>query len=480
MLAEYLEISGNKQRLKVWYAQRMLADDEAPAVRRALMASMWASVAALRELVERAPLAVREMERREIDTVALNIAAMGRAIEDVGEPDGDQLPARQWRTVLLAFDELAGRDMRELLRLAVTRHESASMAASTSLADALGRIRQIEVLLAVGVCLLALFSVMYFVRRLDRPFAELERLSVALAAGDFGARSSLSGRDEFARTGALLDSMAERLADAQARSQQLQRQLDDLVAERTRSLSHAYETLLGIEARRRQFFAELGHELRTPVTVIRGEAEVALRSRVDPDAQRDALVRIIEATGDLGGRVQDLLDAARGGPLEYALTVRCEPLHAIVGAAVEQMQAVAAHRSLRLVLEASPAGAECLVDVDRERLQQALVIVLDNALRYSSAGGMVAVTLAGDAEHWIVTIDDEGPGMSTVDLEHAFDSHYRGEVGQTLAPQGQGLGLTIARRIIEALEGSIEVRNLCGGGVRVAIALPTAAPGRSK
>lgn len=475
MLAEYLEISGNKQRLKVWYAQRMLASDPAPEVRAALMAAMDASVLALRELAERSPPEVREFERAEAATVAQNIANMAQTIEAAERPGASLPPDQQWRTVLLGFDELAGRDMRELLREAVDRHEARSLAASAELTAALARIRQVELLLAVGVIALALFSVLYFVRQLDRPFAELARLSAALAGGDFAARSGLSGRNEFARIGALLDSMAERLAEAQDRGHQLQRQLDELVAERTRSLSHAYESLLGIEARRRQFFAELSHELRTPVTVIRGEAEVALRSRADPNAQSEALGRIIEATGELGGRVQDLLDAARGGRLEYALSLRREPLQEIVGDAVQQMQAVAAHRALELALKRPQPSVDCPVDADRERLQQALVIVLDNALRYSPSGSRVSVELREEGEHWVVDIDDEGSGMSAEELEHAFEPHYRGSAGQRLAPQGQGLGLPIALRIVEAMGGGIELQARSGSGLRASITLPMSA-----
>jgi two-component system OmpR family sensor kinase len=475
MLAEYLEISGNKQRLKVWFAQRMLANDPAPEVRDGLMASVLDSLEALHKLADAAPSETREMERREAETVALNIATMYAAIEAAELPGAELPPAEQWRTTLLAFDELAGVDMRMLLREAVERHEAASLAASAELSKALSRVRQLEVLMALGVCAFALGSVAYFVRRLDQPFAELARLSSALAAGDFSARSRVSGRNEFARIGQLLDSMAERLALAQSRSQQLQQQLDELVAQRTRALSHAYETLLGIEARRRQFFAELSHELRTPATVIRGEAEVALRNRGDREAQSEALARIIEATGELGGRIQDLLDAARGGPLDYALTIRTEPLQDIVDAAVRQMQAVAEHRRLRLQLAPAPEHTPCFVDADRERLQQALVILLDNALRYSPGGTQVQVEIASDGEHWLIHIDDEGPGMTPDELEHAFQPHYRGSAGLLHAPQGQGLGLAIAMRIVQGLGGSIELFNRDSGGLRASIAIPMSA-----
>lgn len=472
MLAEYLEISGNKQRLKVWFAQRMLANDPAPGVRDALMESMLSSLQALRELAEAAPAETRSMERREVETVGLNIATMNAAIQAAELPGAELPPAEQWRTTLLAFDELAGRDMRMLLREAVNRHETASLEASAELSKALARVRQYELLLALSVCALAFVLVAYFVRRLDRPFADLTRLSSELAAGDFSARSRVSGRDEFARIGSLLDSMAERLASAQARSQQLQQQLDELVAERTRALSHAYETLLGIEARRRQFFAELSHELRTPATVIRGEAEVALRNRGDREAQSEALARIIDATSELGGRIQDLLDAARGGPLEYALNIRTERLHDIVDAAVQQMQAVAEHRDLRLEFDTRTAPADCHVDADRERLQQALVVVLDNAIRYSPAGAQVRVAIAAEAEVGVVHVDDQGPGMSSEELEHAFEFRYRGRVGRERDPHGLGIGLAIARRLVEAQRGSIDLHPRRPHGLRVAIALP--------
>jgi signal transduction histidine kinase len=147
-------------------------------------------------------------------------------------------------------------------------------------------------------------------------------------------------------------------------------------------------------------------------------------------------------------------------------------LHAIVAAAVEQMQAVAAHRALLLKLQTPLARDKGWVDVDRERLQQALVIVLDNALRYSPQGGTVEVGLAEESEHWIVCIDDEGPGMSEEELERAFEPQFRGATGEQLAPQGQGLGLPIALRIVEALGGGIELHNRATGGLRVSIALP--------
>lgn len=480
MLAEYLELAGNKQRLKVWFAQTMLGGEADPAVRDRLAAAMWASVDELRALVRQVPAESRPFESAEVETVALNIATLERAVRGAERQNDALPPAEEWRTVLLAFDELAGRDMRDLLRQAVERQEAASLRESALLAEALTRIRIVNALLAISGLLLAVVAVIYFVRRLDQPFARLARVTEALASGDFKARSGLAGRDEFARIGGLMDSMAACLSDAQARSAALQRQLDDLVAERTRALTQAYESLLGIEARRRQFFAELSHELRTPVTVIRGEADLALRNPGDADDQQAALRRIVDAASELGGRVQDLLDAARGGSLEYAITLKRQPLREVVAAAVAQMQAVAAHREVRLhgidaaalADGAAPASAEAHVEVDRERLQQALVVVLDNAIRYSTPGGAVRVGIVADQDQWVVQVDDEGPGMAEDELEHAFDAHYRGRAGRELDPQGLGIGLAIARRIVEAQRGSIDLQPRSPHGLRASIALP--------
>lgn len=470
MLAEYLEISGNKQRLKVWYAQRMLADGADVHVRDALSASMADSVQQLRQLAERVEPTQLAMERAEVKTVAQNLDALDRAVRAAKVPDARLSPAEEYRTVLLAFDELAGRDMRELLRDAVARHEAASLRESALLADALGRIRLVSALLAVSVVLGAILAVLHFVRRLDMPFARLAEITQALAGGDYRVRSGLRGHDEFAQIGRLLDTMAERVEAAQSRSAELQRNLDQLVAERTRALTQAYETLLGIEGRRRQFFAELSHELRTPVTIIRGEAEIALRHPDDAAEVKAALGRVVEVAGELGARVQDLLDAARGSAMDYAVALQPVALAEIVAAAVGQMQAVAAHRGVLLELQALPQ--DLAIEADRDRLQQALVIVLDNALRYSPPASRVRVGVTVEDEHVWIQVEDEGPGMAEEDFAHAFEPHYRGTVGRARDPTGSGIGLAIARRIVQAHHGSIELQPRQPHGLLVGIGLP--------
>lgn len=474
MLAEYLEISGNKQRLKVWFAERMLTGDADPAVRDRLETAMSASIADLRALVMRLEGGVEAGESRDVETVAENIAVLQRAVRDASSQGGSADPAGTWRDVLRAFDELAGRDMRELLRAAVARQEAASLREAERLAAVLERERGANVILAMLVAAACVLAIVYFIRRLDPPFAELARLAGSLGRGDYSVRSRLTGDDEFARTGRLLDSMAASLADARSRSAVLERQLEELVAGRTRAALEAHEALIGIESGRRRFFAELGHELRTPVTVIRGEADLALRGPGEAEEMRAALRRIVDAASEVGARVQDMLDAARDGSIGYAFRFARQSLVDVVRGSVEQMQAVAQVRGVGLDFADGGSDPPVEVEADRERLQQALAILLDNAVRYSPAGSRVHVAVVRDGEHVVVTVDDEGPGMGDAEIERVFEPHFRGAAGRSLDGQGLGIGLGIAQSIVAAHRGSLDLARREVRGLRASLALPAA------
>lgn len=469
MLAEYLEISADKQRLKVWFAERMLTGEAPASVRARLVAAMAASLAELRRLA--AHPATDPTDAGEVETLARNIAVLEAALHDAERGPDQPAAATQWLDVIRAFDELQGRDMRELLRAAVERQERAIRREDAALAAALRRAGIVDGVLAIGVVVTGAFAVLYFLRRLDRPFAELARVTAALGRGDYGARSGLSGNDEFARIGRLLDGMAASLADARARSETLQRQLDELVTGRTRAAAVAWDHVLDFEAQRRRFFAELSHELRTPATVIRGEAELALRHCGDPAETAAALRRIVEAADELAARVRDLVDAARSDRVDYALEHARADLGAVVRAAVGQMQGLARYRGVSLEPVTVDPGP-LAIEADPVRLQQALTVILDNAVRYTPAGGHVRVGVVQDAEWCTVHVDDDGPGMDESELERAFEPCFRGRAGRAQAGEGLGIGLGIAQRILAAHGGAVELSRRAGGGLRASLVLP--------
>jgi len=467
MLAEHLKLGGDKQRLKVWFAEAMLAPDADPGVRDTLIVSMTASLARLRELAARgAGTSQLGADVAGLELLDFNLRALEAALAEA------LTPAERWRKLVRVFDVHRGQDIRELLSLSIARKSAASEIENIRLAATLDAVRGGSALIAALVLLSCILAGANFRRTIDRPFAALARVTEQLGRGDYSDRSGLSGRDEFTRIGNLLDTMADRLEQAHAASAALQQRLDTLVRERTRAVSQAYEALTAIEARRRQFFAELSHELRTPVTVIRGEAEIALR-RVDVgDGARLALERIAETAIDLGGRVQDLLDAARAEAADYDIKARSLDLIKIAAAATQQMQAVAQHRGVLLDFQPLPEGIVAWVEGDYDRLQQALVVVLDNAIRYSPAGASVTVRVAYEEEGWALLVDDEGPGMEEDEIERAFLPHFRGRAAERIDSRGAGLGLSIAQRILVAHRGSMTLEQRGSRGLRATLVVP--------
>jgi signal transduction histidine kinase len=436
---------------------------------------MQGSLARLQELAARGAGATQHpIDLAGLQLLASNLEALETALDEAQPPDGRLTPAQHWRNLVRVFDEHRGQDMRELLSSAVVRKGAASEAENRRLDATLAAVRTGSAVLAVIVLLSCVVAVVYFLRTIERPFAALVRVTEQLGQGDYAARSGLSGRDEFARIGTLIDSMAERLRQAHAASAVLQQRLDTLVRERTRAVSQAYETLTGIEARRRRFFAELSHELRTPVTVIRGEAEIALRQAQDGDAMRLALERIAEAAVDLAARVQDLLDAARLGAADYDIRPKSLELVEVGEAATQQMQAVAQYRGVALEFEHPPGDLAAWVAGDRERLQQALAIVLDNAITYSPVGGRVTVRVVDEEEGWALQVDDEGPGMDDDEIERAFEPHFRGRAAVRLEARGAGLGLSIAQRILAAHRGILSLERRSPRGLRATLVLQRA------
>jgi signal transduction histidine kinase len=472
MEAEYESLGGNKQRLKVWFAEAMLTGN-APAITRiTLVGHMEESLRELRVLTER-DSAVRGEPSPEAPVVATlerNIETMANAVREAIPLIQTGDPADRWRTVLEGFDRLSGQDMREVIRGAILNQDRLAKAESARLAAALRLARIANVWMAALAVLFGAFAVWYFVTHLQQPFARLSEVAARFARGELDARTGLAGRDEFGQLGTLLDSMASSLRQAHLRDLEVQRSLDELVAARTRSVMQAHESMLRVQGRRQQFFAEVSHELRTPVTVIRGEADIALRAADDAVELKASLRRISEAAADLSARVQDLLDAARNGSHDYAFVLTSQSLPTLVLAVVGQMQALARYRGIELSMAALEP---CQVMADGERLQQALTTVLDNALRYTPEGGQVQVSVSVSLQDDTVSInvEDNGPGMSEVDIQHALSAQFRGSASAT-HPNGAGLGLSIADRILQAHGGAIELSPASPRGLRVSLQLP--------
>jgi len=358
----------------------------------------------------------------------------------------------------------------------------------SAIADEAGEVRRADkaahellshlVLVAGGVTVLGLLlaaaAVHFLSTRIRAPMAGLMAGVHAFGEGQLDYRTEMPGRDEFAQLGNALDDMAGRLEAQRKELIEARSGLERTVAARTVDLARANERLKRTDAMRQEFLANISHELRTPITVIRGEADVTLRDRTVSAADyRDALTRIVEQARRLGKLVDDLLLIARARADALRLDLQPVSLRDLLGDACGHAEALAgAETSIRLVANEPDLTALG----DRDRLSQLFMILLDNAIRYSGGDGMVTVSVGAEGEAATITIKDNGAGMSAEDVESVFERFYRGEAARRMAPHGSGLGLHIAKAIVSAHKGDIRIESTPGAGTTVYVILARAEP----
>ncbi|HEV3055256.1 MAG TPA: HAMP domain-containing sensor histidine kinase [Solirubrobacteraceae bacterium] len=286
------------------------------------------------------------------------------------------------------------------------------------------------ILAGLGGALLAAVASFLLARRLIRPIAVLSDATTRVAAGEQRVDVPVAGEDELAQLAHSFNLMSE-------------------------SLARARET-------QRDFLESVSHELKTPLTSIRGYAEALGDGAVEP-AQASAVIGA--EAGRLERLVSDLLDLARLQRAGFAVERERVDLSNIVERAVERHRLRA--RELNVELTGSTNGAALGVG-DPDRLLQATSNLIENALRITPAGGSVSATArAGEIE-----VQDTGPGLAPDDLPHAFERFYLYERYRSEREVGSGLGLAIVGELAARMGGGIAVENVDGGGARFTLRVP--------
>ncbi|MBL8055612.1 MAG: HAMP domain-containing protein [Anaerolineales bacterium] len=239
----------------------------------------------------------------------------------------------------------------------------------------------------------------------------------------------------------------------------------------TDSFNHMADALERSDQERRGLLADVAHELRTPLTVMRGKLEGIVDGIYPADA--DQIAPVLEETYTLERLVEDLRTLTLAETRQLHFERRPVDLGELAQRAAGLFDAEAVERQIVLSVAVEPGLPE--VPADPQRVGQVLGNLLSNALRYVPAGGQVVVTVRRAAAGVEVVVADDGPGVAPADLPHLFDRFWRGEKSRTRAAGGAGLGLAIARQLIEAQAGTITAENVPAGGLRVAFVLNTSA-----
>jgi two-component system, OmpR family, heavy metal sensor histidine kinase CusS len=219
-----------------------------------------------------------------------------------------------------------------------------------------------------------------------------------------------------------------------------------------------------------QFTADASHDLRTPVTVIRSTAEVALRRQRQPEEYRDALGRILETSEQTSELLENLLQLARSDAGVVELEMRPVDLNQHVRKAREQGAALAGEKALSITLETPPVPV--LVLADEIAIHRLLLILIDNAVKYTPAGGRCEISLTQNEQHAHIAVKDDGIGIAEADLGAIFERFRRADRARSRETPGAGLGLAIARWITEIHGGTIRAESVLGSGSVFHVSLP--------
>jgi two-component system sensor histidine kinase BaeS len=288
----------------------------------------------------------------------------------------------------------------------------------------------LALIVAVALLLIALAAVARVFRGASAPVGDLIEAAGRVEAGEIGTQVPERGPSEVRSLARAFNAMSSRLA--------------------------------ANDEARRTLLADVSHELRTPLTVMQGTLEGVLDGVYPADEAH--LRPVLDETRVLSRLIDDLrtLSLSEAG----ALRLHREPtdLGALLTEVVASHRAAADEAGVRLDLEVSDVPS---IAVDAARIRQVMTNLVANAMRFTPSGGRILVAASPSAEAVTIRVSDTGRGMEPADVEHAFDRFYRSP-----GSSGSGLGLSIARNLVEAHGGSIGLTSEPGAGTRVEVVLP--------
>ncbi|MBV2130801.1 sensor histidine kinase [Arsukibacterium indicum] len=478
MLAEFIALGADKQRLKVWLAQYLLTNDAPLAERDKLLAQMELSLSNLQALlVNDQQLSDDEQDHHEVNRqvralsiLETNIFALKRSLLEKETITLSE--AEIWRLLIQTFDKLEGLDLKSLIAEAIELQRQRAAKAEAAAVNALSKVRTIVMSLAVFGSLTAVLLALLLLKALYLPITRLLEGTSAVATGNFTHRIAELDDREFRNVATSFNTMSAALEEARQAELRHTLEIEQEVSSRTAQLKHALEQLKQAEAQQKQFFADVSHELRTPATAIRGEAEIGLRGKEkSADEYKETLKRILDASAALSGRIDDLLMLIRGENSMTLLDVKMVPLielaTELVGRA--RREAKVQGRELRLHFDDTIEMSEHRIQADTGKLLQVWQILFDNAVRYSPANSALDMVVCITDNQFEFSITDYGIGIADYELNNVFDRYYRADNARKLRPDGLGIGLSLAKYLIEQHQGRIQVKSNLNQGTTMTV-----------
>jgi signal transduction histidine kinase len=296
----------------------------------------------------------------------------------------------------------------------------------------------------------------------------LATLSVSLlaaigATGFVAFRLTRSVRQLYAATGRVVDGSFREPLAVETR---------DEIGELTHAFNRMAEQLREVEAHKQQFFSQISHELRNPLTAIRAAAQLLAKRAFEAlnAKERQWLQSIDDSVDRLLSLVTQILDFNRLRAGVFPLERQSVELDKVVARALDVLGAQAEQQGLRL--EETSTGADFVITADEEGLTQVVLNLVGNAIKFTPPGGSVGVAVTDAGTHLELAVRDNGPGIPAADVPRIFEPYQQAHRGR----KGSGLGLAIVKELVGAHGGSIGVDSEEGKGTCITVCLPKTAP----
>lgn len=238
------------------------------------------------------------------------------------------------------------------------------------------------------------------------------------------------------------------------------------IAHLTEAINNLAETLENQEALRKRLTADVAHELRTPLATLQSHMEAMIDGIWEPDTER--LKSCHEEIMRINRMIGDIEKLAKYESENLVLTKTSFDLSELARHIIRNFENDFAGKDVEIKFE----GEREIIEADKDKISQVIVNLLSNALKYTPEGGMVQVSVRGAADAAGITVKDTGTGIPPEDLPYIFERFYRADKSRNRLTGGAGIGLTIAKAIVDAHKGSISVRSKVGEGTEFIVILP--------
>ena len=466
----HLSLSANAYQLFKQYGDAMIIGDrDGGAGERELTLAVRGDIAGIRSIIAKEIELIGSEEAEKLAALAEIETKTNRLIEAletyrVGAREEDF--RTNWSNISRILDGEIDLEFRRLIELARDQAAAEVRDARAGIARYVA-LNQILALAAAAATILAAFgSIVLFNRRIRWPVMRVIEGVGRFGAGDYQHRIAMPGSDELAQIAQALDGMADKISDRSQHAIGRQAELSQKVAERTAQLESMLDHAREQDRNRRTLLSDVSHELKTPLTIIRGEADIALRTATDdPTPLRMALERTRDAATHTARIVDDLLFISRSEEGKPRMAAEIVDLAKLLNTVT---------RTFAPDLPVKGAEQPASVNADPGRISQAILILYDNAKRHG--GKAIAILLERTLEGYRVAVEDDGPGMTDEEKARAFERFYRGgSSSEASSSIGLGLGLPVARAIVEAHGGTIALADRPGGGLVASFTLPALA-----